>query len=97
MVYIIFNESYEWDDFCMDYPIIEYISSNKDCAFEYWYGHYGDVETRDNSKWHYKYCLCEYPDGWNRFQTKTIDGGYKTLKMADNFDDIDNWDNEKDL
>lgn len=63
MIYVIVNQSHEWDE-----PMnarIDFISTSLEKAEEAWEKYFSMFNTLDDSKWCYSADLREYPDGYD--------------------------------
>lgn len=76
MIYIIYDESYELDDYTYNGDRIVYLGTNKEDAIAHFEKYYGDTPNIDSEKYCYEYSLCEYPDGWNIYESNRNKSAY---------------------
>lgn len=84
MIYIIFDSSYEWDDYMDNGEKIVYCGTNKEEAERIFHKYHDDTPNMSDDKWCYHYTLWEFPDGYN-YYTDLNEGPKKLLDVC-NFD-----------
>lgn len=83
--YIIWNNSYEWDDFYGEsVPTIEYISCDKEDAIKYFDKTFGKTNELPDDKWKYEYILEEWEDGFKRLENFFDDNKIIEIKRISN-------------
>lgn len=80
MIYIIVNQSHNWDD-----PIdhqIDFISTSLSDTERIWNKYYSSYSTMDNTKWCYSADMREYSNGYFLYSLEK--SSYKILKTISN-------------
>jgi len=86
MIYIIFDESHEWDDLTYS-PEIKFMSTCRELAEAAFEKYFGDTEAKHSEKYCFSYDLYEYPDGYDyymAFGSPGVDKRRKLIRHIDN-------------
>lgn len=70
-IYVIVGESCELDDISINSDV-DFVTTDKDVAMEYFYKMMDFCMETKNSNWYYGYILYEYGDGKDRHTRKEI-------------------------
>ena len=87
MIYIIWDESHEWEDYYNE-TTIKYIGTDKERAINLFEKHFRSWEENPDDKWHYIVRLVEYEDDVD-YYTDCKPVTYKTLAVVDNHKEPD--------
>lgn len=97
MIYIIFDNSSEWDDYYSDSSSIKYVSTNKSEAINYFDKYFKCYDNYPNEKYHYTAVLVEIEDGFNYYDNlkrsfdKQQEMIWNTILTSDNMsNDVEN-------